>query len=274
MPHPKTGKCYKKCGKSYQTRVLTRRGNREEFRCEGDSPMTPRKKWLKEANQRKVSGPTLEVGKFYYIIVPVRNYRRIENSKPYHIFATGKCEEVKVNRASNNDTPYYARFTHFKVLKSNEPWFRLQKKVEEGGQEFAIHNARYYVPPGNISIVYNVFDKGSVDDCYPNCSFYFPQNRNIIFAKVNPNIQKMIDADTKVYHTALLRAIRLGAVGVETAMTGKQLTNEQIKMSNSVINKETANHLVLSHVGRITRGGKSRKMKMKMKKGKKTKSKK
>jgi hypothetical protein len=70
----------------------------------------------------------------------VRNYRRIENSKPYHIFATGKCEEVKVNRASNanhfeemfgqpyNDSPYYARFTHFKVLKSNEPSFGLQKK--------------------------------------------------------------------------------------------------------------------------------------------------
>ena len=146
-------------------------------------PMSLRTKFMKNTLKKRISGENLQVGQYYYIIIPIENYKTLdkpsENSpkKPYIMYATGKCVNVNINPMFNPNNVVYAEFQHFKVLKSRTGLYSLTIQLPDANSE---------------NTIMQLSDDKYVKNLYPNGSFYFPQNKpnNVIFVKMTEAKQR------------------------------------------------------------------------------------
>ena len=242
-----------------------------------ESPNTPRTKWMQKAIQNEVPGDKLKIGKYYYIIEPFprRVYKQSNNkeAKPFFIFASGKCEEININKRSTrqNDNPYYAQFTHVQVLKSRTESFRLLTRFTPKEGKTPTVNARG--PEGDVKFNDFQYNQKSIDKCFPTCSFYFPQNRgaNTIFVEFSKAKQKKLEKDEAVYEKAIRETYKKGQNVLNKILNNQILTESEKNQSADRINEFQSDAWYTN----VVKGGphvQSMKAKSATSKGKKTKS--
>ena len=211
-----------------------------------DPPVTPRTEWMQKANQNKIPGNNLEIGKYYYIIEPFprRVYMQSNNpnTKPFFIFASGKCEEININKRNTreNDHPYYARFTHVQVLKSRTESYHLLTRFTPKEGKTPTVNARG--PEGDVKFNDFQYNQKSIDKCFPTCSFYFPQNRAThMFIKFSEAKQKKLEYDKALYEKAILETYQKGQYVLNKIINNQTLTESEQSEYKNLINDFQSN---------------------------------